>query len=186
MSEDVPLHVPISTMNYVYPCTHCLVMITVNHSKLEPVADNVLGIEWQCSDCYGWTRVQVVMPDQGLTIRRGPAADAQFERADTAGDEPIHALSIEGKAVLAYMAKVHKMRALAVEAAKTNPAVVEEMRLENLKAARSLRRQRKILEKFLDSGEGTGVDRTDAAEYLRLVIHAQTELKVGGIEGVNS
>jgi hypothetical protein len=56
MSEDVPLYRPTSTMNYVYPCTHCLIMIAVNHSKLQPVADNVLGIEWQCSDCNGWTR----------------------------------------------------------------------------------------------------------------------------------
>jgi hypothetical protein len=168
-------------MNYVYPCTHCLVMITVNHSKLQPVADNVLGIEWQCSDCYGWTRVQVVMPARALTIKRGPAADAQSEDAASAGGEPIHALSIEAKAVLAYMAKVHKMRALAAEVAKIDPAVIEEVRVENLKVARSLRRQRKILEKFLDSGEGAGVDRTDAAEYLRLIIHAQTELKAGGL-----
>jgi hypothetical protein len=181
MNEDRPPYGPTSTMNYVYPCTHCLVIITLNHSKLQPVADNVLGIEWQCSDCYGWTRVQVVMPYQELTIKRGPAADAQSEGADTACGEPIHALSTEGKAVLVYMAKVHKMRALAAEATKTNPAAIEETRLENLKVARSLRRQRKILEKFLNGDEGTGVDRTDAAEYLRLVIHAQTELNVGGL-----
>jgi hypothetical protein len=186
MSEEGPPSGPTSTMNYVYPCTHCLVMITLNHSKLLPVAANVLGIEWRCSDCYGWTRVQVVMPYQELTIKRGPAADAQSGREGAAVGEPIYALSIEGKAVLSYMAKVHKMRALAAEAAKTNPAVIEEVRMENLKVARSLRRQRKILEKFLDSGEGTGVDRTDAAENLRLVIHAQTELKLGGIEAVNS
>jgi hypothetical protein len=161
-------------------------MITVNHSKLQTVADNVLGTEWQCSDCCGWTRVQVVMPDQELAIKRGPAADAQSERGGVTVGEPIYALNIEGKAVLAYAAKVHKMRALAAEATKTNPAVIEEVRIENLKVARSLRRQHKILEKFLDSGEGTGVDRTDASEYLRLVIHAQTELKVGGIEAVNS
>jgi hypothetical protein len=157
MSEDGPPYGPTSTMNYVYPCTHCLVMITVNHSKLQPVADNVLGIEWQCGDCYGWTRIQVVMPDQELTIKRGPAADAQSERDGAAVGEPIHALSVEAKAVLVYMAKVHKMRALAAEAAKINPAVIEEVRLENLKVARSLRRQHKVLEKFLDSGEGTGL-----------------------------
>ena len=179
MSEDVPPDGPTSTMNYVHPCTHCLVMITVNHTKLQPVTDNVLGIEWRCSDCYGWTRIQVVMPYQELTIKRGPAADAQSEGAGAAGGEPIHALSVEAKAVVAYTAKVHKMRALAAEAAKTNPAAIEEVRIENLKVARSLRRQRKILEKSLDSGEGTGVDRTVAAEYLRFVIHAQTELKVG-------
>jgi hypothetical protein len=181
MSGEVPPYGPTSTMNYVYPCTHCLVMITVNHSMLQPVADNVLGIEWRCSDCCGWTRIQVVMPDQELTIKRGPTADVQSEGAGTAGGEPIHAFSVEAKAVLAYMAKVQKMRALAAEVAKINPAVIEEVRIENLKVARSLRRQRKILEKFLDSGEGTGVDRTDAAEYLRLVIHAQTELKTGGL-----
>jgi hypothetical protein len=181
MSEDVPPYGPTSTTNYVYPCTHCLVMITLNHSKLQPVADNVLGIDWRCSDCYGWTRVLVVMPNHELKIKRGPAADAPFDGADTACGEPIHALSTEGKAVLVFMAKVHKMRALAAEVAKTNPAVIEETRLENLKVARGLRRQRRILEKFLNSGEGTGVDRTDAAEYLRLVIHAQTELKVGDL-----
>jgi hypothetical protein len=186
MSEDVPPYEPTSTINYVYPCTHCLVMITVNHSMLHPVTDTVVGIEWRCSDCYGWTRIQVVMPHQELTIKKGPAADAQSDGAGAAVGEPIHAWSIEGKAVLAYMAKVHKMRAFAAEAAKTNPAVIEETRLKNLKVARSLRRQRKILEKFLVSGEGTGVDRTVAAEYLRLVIHAQTELKAGGIEAVNS
>jgi hypothetical protein len=173
-------------MDYVYPCSHCLVMITLNHSNLLPVTDNVLGIEWRCSDCYGWTRIQVVMPNQELTIKRGPAADAQSEGAGAAGGEPMHAWSIEGKAVLAYMAKVQKMRALAAEAAKNNPAVIEETRLENVKVARSLRRQRKTLEQFLDSGEGTGLDRTVAVEYLRLVIHAQTELKIGGIEAVNS
>jgi hypothetical protein len=179
MSEDLPPY-----GNYVYPCTHCLVMITVNHSMLQPVTDNVLGIEWRCSDCYGWTRIQVVMPDRELTIKRGPAADAQSERAGTAGSEPIHALSTEAKAILVFMANVHKMRALAAEAAKINPAVIEEVRIENLKVARSLRRQRKFLEQFLDSGEGAGVDRTDAAECLRLVIHAQTKLRVGGIEAV--
>jgi hypothetical protein len=184
MSEDVPPYGPTSTMNYVYPCTHCLVMITINHSDLQPVADNVLGIEWLCSDCNGWTRIQVRMPNHELTIKTGPAAGAQSDGAGAAGGEPIHVLSIEAKAVLAYMAKVQKMRALAAEVAKINPAVIEEVRAENVKVARSLRRQRQILEKFLDSGEGTGVDRTDAVEYLRLVIHAQRELKAGGLEAV--
>jgi hypothetical protein len=169
-------------MKYVYPCTHCLVMITINHSDLQPVTDNVLGIEWLCSDCSGWMRVLVRMPNHDLTIKTGPAADAPFDGAGTAGGEPIHVFSIEAKAVLAYIAKVQKMRALAAEVAKINPAVIEEMQVENLRVARSLRRQRKILEKFLDSGEGTGVDRTDAVEYLRLIIHAQRELKAGGLE----
>ena len=184
MSEDVPSYGPTSTMNYVYPCTHCLVMITINHSDLQPVIDDVLGIEWLCSDCNGWTRVQVRMPNHELTIKTGPAADAQSEGAGAAGGEPIHVFSVEAKAVLAYMAKVQKMRALAAEVAKINPAVIEEMRVENLKVARSLRHQRKILKQFLGSGEGTGVDRTDAVEYLRMVIHAQRELNAGGLEGV--
>jgi hypothetical protein len=91
------------------------------------------------------------------------------------GEAIMNAVSVEAKAVLAFMAKVQKMRALSAEVEKINPAVVEETRELNLQVARSLRRQHKLLQEFLDRGEGTADDRTVAAEYLRLVIHAQAE-----------
>jgi hypothetical protein len=53
-----------------------------------------------------------------------------------------------------------------------------------LQIARSLRRQRKLLQEFLDRGEGTDDDRAVASEYLRLIVYAQSELKAGGIEAV--
>jgi hypothetical protein len=55
----------------------------------------------------------------------------------------------------------------------------------DLQIPRSLRRQRKLLQEFLDGGEGTADDRVVAAEYLRLIIHAQADLKTGGLEAVN-
>jgi hypothetical protein len=185
MSEDVPPY-----GNYVYPCPHCGDVITVEHSDLRPVTDNLLRAEWQCSLCNGWAQVLVAMPDRELKIKKGPAADVQPERGSAASVKLIvgatmSAVSIEAKAVLDFMAKVQKMRALSAVVEKINPAVAEETRRLNLQVARGLRRQRKILQEFLDGDEGTADDRTVAAEYLRLVIHAQAELKAGGIEAVS-
>jgi hypothetical protein len=104
--------------------------------------------------------------------------------APTYGEAIMNAVSIEAKAVLAFMADVQKMRALSAEVEKINPAAAAETRQLDLQIARSLRRQRKLLQEFLDRGEGTADDRAVAAEYLRLVIHAQTELKAGGVEAV--
>jgi hypothetical protein len=76
------------------------------------------------------------------------------------------------------------MRALSAEVEKINPAVAAETQKLNLQVARSLRRRRKLLQEFLDRGEGTADDRAVAAEYLRLVIYAQADLKAGGLEAV--
>src|ERR1700722_14060085 len=97
----------------------------------------------------------------------------------------MNAVSVESKAVLAFMADVHEMRALSAELAVTNPATAAETQKLNLQIARSLRRQRKLLQTFLDRGEGTAGDRAVAAEYLRLVIHTQADLKAGGMEAVS-
>jgi len=97
----------------------------------------------------------------------------------------MNAVGAEAQAVLAFMADVQKMRALSAEVETINPAIVAETRALNLQIARGLRRQRKLLQEFLDRGEGTADDRVIAAEYLRLIVHAQAELKTGGIEAVN-
>jgi hypothetical protein len=80
------------------------------------------------------------------------------------GEGIMNAVSVEAKAVLALMANVQKMRALSAKVEAFNPAETQKI---NLQVARSLRRQRKLLQEFLDCGEGTADDRTVAAEYLR-------------------
>ena len=107
------------------------------------------------------------------------------ENTPTYGEAIMNAVSIEAKAVLAFMADVEKMRALSAEVETINPAIVAETQKLNLQIARSLRRQRKLLQEFLDRSEVTTDDRAIAAEYVRLIIHAQTELKAGGVEAVN-
>jgi hypothetical protein len=106
------------------------------------------------------------------------------EDVPTYGDAIMNAVSIEAKAVLAYMDDVRKMRALSAEVEKIDPALAAETRELNLQVARCLRRQHKLLKEFLDRSEGTADDRTVAAEYLRLVIYAQADLKAGGLEAV--
>ena len=97
----------------------------------------------------------------------------------------MNAVSIEAKAVLAFMADVEKMRALSAEAETINPAITAETRKLNLQIARTLRRQHNLLQEFLDRSEGTADDRAIAAEYLWLIIHAQAELKGGCVEAVS-
>ncbi len=107
------------------------------------------------------------------------------EDAPTYGEAVMNAVSIEAKAVLAFMDDVHKMRALSAEMGASDPALVAETQKLNLQIACGLRRQRKLLQEFLDRREGTADDRTIAAEYLRLIIYAQADLKAGGLEAVN-
>ncbi len=97
----------------------------------------------------------------------------------------MNAVSIEAKAVLAFMEDVHKWRALSAEVGATDATSAAETHKLNLQIARSLRRQRKLLQELLDRGEGTDDDRVVAAEYLRLVIYAQADLKAGGLEAVS-
>jgi hypothetical protein len=104
--------------------------------------------------------------------------------APTYGEAVMNAVSIEAKAVLAFMDDVHRMRALSAELEAIDPAAAAETRKLNLQIARSLRRQRKLLQTFLDRGEGTADDRAVATEYLRLIVHAQADLKTGGVEAV--
>ena len=77
------------------------------------------------------------------------------------------------------------MRALSAEVETINPAIVAETQKLNLQIARSLRRQRKLLQDFLDRDEGTADDRAIAAEYVRLIVYAQAELKAAAVEAVN-
>ena len=93
----------------------------------------------------------------------------------------MNAVSIAAKAVLAFMDDARKMRVLSAEVEKIDSALAAETRELNLQVARSLRRQRKLLQEFLDRGEGTADDRAVAAEYMRLVIYAQADLTAGGI-----
>jgi hypothetical protein len=83
------------------------------------------------------------------------------------GEAIMNAVSVEAKAVLAFMANVQKKRALSAKVETFNPEVAAETQKINLQVARSLWRQRKLLHEFLDCGEGTADDRTVAAEYLR-------------------
>jgi len=107
------------------------------------------------------------------------------EDVPTYGEAIMNAVGAEAQAVLAFMADVQKMRALSAEAEAIDPAIVEETRALNLQIARGLRRQRKLLQEFLDRDEGTADDRAIAAEYLRLIIHAQADLKTGDVEAVS-
>jgi hypothetical protein len=104
------------------------------------------------------------------------------EDAPTYGEALMDAVSVEAQSVLAFMADVQKMRALSAEVAAIDPATAAETQKLNLQIARSLQRQRKLLQEFLDRGEGTADDRAVASEYLRLIIHAQADLKAGGLE----
>jgi hypothetical protein len=97
----------------------------------------------------------------------------------------MNAVSVEAKAVLAFLDDVHRMRALSGEVEATDPALAAETQRLNSQIARSLRRQRKLLQTFLNRGEGTADDGAIAAGYLRLIIHSQADLKAGGVEAVN-
>jgi hypothetical protein len=64
----------------------------------------------------------------------------------------MNAVSIEAKAVLAFMEDVHKLRALSAEVGATDPTSAAETHKLNLQIAGSLRRQRKLLQELLDRG----------------------------------
>jgi hypothetical protein len=102
----------------------------------------------------------------------------------THGETTMNAVSTEAKAILAFMADVHKMRALSAEVEGTDPTVAAETRKLNLQIARSLQRQRILLKQFLDRGDGTDDDQVVASEYLRLIMLAQADLKAGAIAAV--
>lgn len=75
------------------------------------------------------------------------------EDVPTYGEAIMNAVGAEAQAVLAFMADVQKMRALSAELGAVDPVVAEETRKLNLQIARSLRRQRKLLQEFLDRSE---------------------------------
>ena len=61
-------------MAYVDACPHYRAENTLDHADLQPVRDQLLGTDWQCGRCQGWTRIRVVMPDRRLTIEKGSMA----------------------------------------------------------------------------------------------------------------
>jgi len=73
MSEDVPPYAAAPVMAYVYPCPHCRAQITLDHGDLQPVQEQMVGAERQCSRCEGWARIWVAMPDRELIIDKGVA-----------------------------------------------------------------------------------------------------------------
>jgi hypothetical protein len=60
-------------MAYVYACPHCRAENKLDHSDLQRVRDQLLGIEWQCDRCQGWAQIRVAMPDRELTVEKGSA-----------------------------------------------------------------------------------------------------------------
>jgi hypothetical protein len=59
---------------YAFPCPTCRRgPYTVHHADLQQVRIGVLGMEWQCTECQGWTVVRVREADRGLTVEKGAA-----------------------------------------------------------------------------------------------------------------
>jgi len=73
MSEDVP---PYGTrvMTYVFSCPGCHGdPVEIDHADLRQVRIGVLGMDWQCPHCRGWTQIRVREKDRGLTVEKGSA-----------------------------------------------------------------------------------------------------------------
>lgn len=61
-------------MAYVFRCTNCpSAPHQVDHAELRQVSIGVLGMDWQCPDCRGWTRLRAREKDRGLTVEKGAA-----------------------------------------------------------------------------------------------------------------
>ncbi len=61
-------------MSYVFRCPHCSTAPhEVDHAELHQVAIGVLGMDWQCPDCRGWSQVRVQERNRGLTVEKGSA-----------------------------------------------------------------------------------------------------------------
>jgi hypothetical protein len=74
MTEHPEVYDSLRVMGYVFRCENCRsAPHQVDHSELHPVAIGVLGMDWQCPDCRGWTRVRVVERNRGLTVEKGSA-----------------------------------------------------------------------------------------------------------------
>jgi hypothetical protein len=105
--------------------------------------------------------------------------------APTYGESAMNAVSAEAQAVIAFMDDVRKMRKLAAAIGTLDPTLAADTKKLNTQIARSLQRQRRILQSMLDRGDGTAEDRIVAAEFIRLLIDAQAELHVGVVKAVN-
>jgi hypothetical protein len=90
------------------------------------------------------TRLRIKPPEESKGWRRIAPATMSDDRPNY-GEAIMNAVSIEAKAVLAYMDDVRKMRALSAEVEPIDPALAAETRELNLQVARCLRRQRKLL-----------------------------------------
>lgn len=74
MSEDVPPYGPAPAASYVFRCPHCRRgPITIAHSDLRPVREQLLGLDWRCEGCRGWARIRVAMPLHELTVEKRSA-----------------------------------------------------------------------------------------------------------------
>lgn len=73
-AEDMPPYRRAPVMAYVYRCPHCRAESRLDHADLQPIRDQLLGTDWKCDRCLGWTRIRVAMPDRRLTVEKGSAA----------------------------------------------------------------------------------------------------------------
>jgi hypothetical protein len=80
------MSVPAPLMAYVFPCPHCRRgPITLDHSDLRPVREQLLGTEWQCSHCEGWAWIRVAMPDRELMVEKSAAPATREARSCMSG-----------------------------------------------------------------------------------------------------
>jgi hypothetical protein len=71
-----------AVMSYVFRCPNChCAPNRVDHADLRPELEQLLSAEWQCSDCDGWARIQVQMPDCKLMVEPLRGRRAQQEPA---------------------------------------------------------------------------------------------------------
>jgi hypothetical protein len=144
-------------------------------------------LEHQCTNCGSWTLVAVTGSNRELAVepRAAPAVRELSEDVPIYGEAAMNAVSIEAQAVVAFMADVRKMRQLDGQRGTLDPALAAETKALHTQVALSLQRQRRILESMLDRGEGTAEDRKVVAEFIKLIVEAQAELKVGTFEAMS-